>query len=57
MTRPTEYRFQLTVPIGSDELWEEIEALPSAKERRKRLKTELLTTLLSEGWFDCELKE
>jgi len=55
--RPTEYRFALTVPIGHDELWDEIEALKSTRERRARLKQEILTTLRREGWFDCKLKD
>ena len=55
--RATEYKFTLTVPIGNDELWEAIEAIPSSRKRRDRLKMELLTTLCAEGWFDCKLKD
>lgn len=57
MPRAIEYKFTLTVPIGSDELWEEIEAIQTTKERRKRLKDELLTTLQREGWFNCKLRD
>lgn len=55
MPRETKYKFQLTVPIGNDELWEDIEKLKTLRERKTAVKENILANLESDGWLDCKL--